>query len=472
MPFFKIVELCNSKKSFIFKNVFMKVIIIGAVAAGSKTAMKLKRLRPDWEIVIYTSDEEVSYSACGLPYYIAGSIKDVETLIIRKSSKYVELGINVNLKHLVKSINPDKKEVVIENLDTKNVFTDTYDKLVIATGAEPFVPDIKGVDLENVFTLRTLKDGENVKKAVLQSKKAVILGCGYIGIELLEAFVKQGLMVTVIQSSDTIMPIFDKDLSEIIQKYVVQKHLEQIKIINNATICSIEGEENRVKKVMTTIGKEIETDMVVLSVGVRPNVQFAVNAGVKLGVTGAIKVNSRMETNIKDIYACGDCVEKHHAVADVPCWIPLGSTANKEGRCCAINVSGEVDNFEGVLGSAVTRYFDFTMSMTGLTEKQAIKYGFEPISVVVRKNDKASYMPDVESIIIKLTADKNTQRILGAQGLGQGDVDKRINALTSALLSKMTIKEFFGNDMTYAPPFSTSIDPMLTAAQHLMSKFD
>ena len=449
----------------------MKVIIIGAVAAGSKTAMKLKRLRPDWDIVIYTSDNEVSYSACGLPYYIAGSIKEVETLIIRKSTKYAEQGINVNLRHLVKSIVPDKKEVVVENLDTGEVFNDVYDKLVIASGAIPFVPDIKGVDLENVFTLRTLEDGENIKKAVLQSKRAVILGCGYIGIELLEAFVKQGLMVTVIQSSDTIMPIFDNDLSEIIQKYVIQKHLEQVKIINNATIFTIEG-ENKVQKVITTDGKEIETDMVVLSVGVHPNVQFAVDAGIELGITGAIKVNSQMETNIKDIYACGDCVEKYHAVADVPCWIPLGSTANKEGRCCAINVSGEVDNFEGVLGSAVTRYFNFTMSMTGLTEKQALKYGFDPISVVVRKNDKASYMPDVESIIIKLTADKKTQRILGAQGLGQGDVDKRINALTGALLSKMTIREFFGNDMTYAPPFSTSIDPMLTAAQHLMSKFD
>lgn len=449
----------------------MKVIIIGAVAAGSKTAMKLKRLRPDWDIVIYTSDNEVSYSACGLPYYIAGSIKEVETLIIRKSSKYAEQGINVNLRHLVKSILPDKKEVVVENLDTGEVFNDIYDKLVIASGATPFVPDIKGVGLENVFTLRTLEDGGNIKKAVLQSKKAVILGCGYIGIELLEAFVKQGLMVTVIQSSDTIMPIFDNDLSEIIQKYVIQKNLEQIKIINNATICAIEG-ENKVQKVITTNGKKVETDMVVLSVGVRPNVKFAVDAGIELGVTGAIKVNSQMETNIKDIYACGDCVEKYHAVADVPCWIPLGSTANKEGRCCAINVSGDVDNFEGVLGSTVTRYFNFTMSMTGLTEKQALKYGFDPISVVVRKNDKASYMPDVKSIIIKLTADKKTQRILGAQGLGQGDVDKRINALTGALLSKMTIREFFGNDMTYAPPFSTSIDPMLTAAQHLMSKFD
>ena len=447
----------------------MKVIVIGAVAAGSKAAAKLKRLKPDWEILVYTADDNVSYSACGLPYYVAGSFKNVENLIIRRPAEYEKQGIQVKLRHLVKSINPDKKEIIIENLDNNETFTDNYDKLIIATGATPFVPDIKGVDLENVFTLRTLEDGVNLKNAVLQSKKAVILGCGYIGIELLEAFVKQGLMVNVIQGSDRIMPIFDDDLSDIIQSYVIQKNLGQVRILNNDTIASIEG-DGKVQKVITTRGFEVETDFVVLSVGVRANIQIAKEAGIEIGSTGAIKVNSRMETSVKDIYACGDCVEKYHAVADAPCWIPLGSTANKEGRCCAINVSGEVDEFEGVLGSAVTRYFDFSMSMTGLTEKQAIKYGFNPVSVVVNKNDKAGYMPNAENIIIKLVADKDTQRILGAQGLGQGDVDKRINTLTTALLSKMTVREFFGNDMTYAPPFSTSIDPMLTAAQNLMNK--
>lgn len=447
----------------------MKVIVIGAVAAGSKAAAKLKRLKPDWEILVYTADDNVSYSACGLPYYVAGSFKDVENLIIRRPAEYEKQGIQVKLRHLVKSINPDKKEIIIENLDNNETFTDNYDKLIIATGATPFVPDIKGVDLENVFTLRTLEDGVNLKNTVLQSKKAVILGCGYIGIELLEAFVKQGLMVNVIQGSDRIMPIFDDDLSDIIQSYVIQKNLGQVRILNNDTIASIEG-DGKVQKVITTRGFEVETDFVVLSVGVRANIQIAKEAGIEIGSTGAIKVNSRMETSVKDIYACGDCVEKYHAVADAPCWIPLGSTANKEGRCCAINVSGEVDEFEGVLGSAVTRYFDFSMSMTGLTEKQAIKYGFNPVSVVVNKNDKAGYMPNAENIIIKLVADKDTQRILGAQGLGQGDVDKRINTLTTALLSKMTVREFFGNDMTYAPPFSTSIDPMLTAAQNLMNK--
>ena len=447
----------------------MKVIVIGAVAAGSKAAAKLKRLKPEWDVIIYTADTNVSYSECGLPYYIAGSFKDAEKLVIRTPQDFEKQGIKVYTQHNVEQIKSDKKEITVKNLKTNEIFKDSYNKLIISTGASPFVPNIEGVNLQNVFTLRTIEDGIAIKNSVLQNKKAVIFGCGYIGIEMLEAFVKQGLMVNVIQRSNLIMSVFDDDMAEIIQKYVIQKNLEQVKIINNDNIISIKGND-KAESVTTEKDKNIETDIVLLSVGIRPNIKIAKQAGIEIGQTGAIKVNSRMETNIKDIYACGDCVEKHHIVADVPCWLPLGSTANKEGRCCAINVAGGHDEFEGVLGSAVTRYFDFTMSMTGLTEKQAKLYGFEPISVIVKKNDKAGYMPDVESIIIKLVADKNTQRILGAQGIGQGDVDKRINTLTGALLSKMTIKDFFGNDITYSPPFSTSIDPMLTAAQNLMTK--
>ncbi|MBR2526226.1 FAD-dependent oxidoreductase [bacterium] len=449
----------------------MKVIIIGAVAAGSKAAAKLKRLKPDWQVIIYTADNHISYSECGLPYYIAGAFKDVKKLVIRTPQDFEKQGVEVFIKHKVLKIFPDKKQILIKNLENNEDFIESYDKLIISTGARPYLPDIQGINIENVFTLRTIEDGIAIKNAVLQNKKAVILGGGYIGIELLEAFVKQGLYVNLIQSSDVIMSVFDIDLAQIIQKYVIQKNLEQVKIINNQTIKTIEG-NGTVQKVILSDGKEIQTDMVILSAGIRANSELAKDCAIELGETGAIKVNSRMQTNIEDIYACGDCVEKYHIVAQAPCWLPLGSTANKEGRCCAINVSGGFDEFEGVLGSAVTKYFDFTMSMTGLTEKQALKYGFEPISVIVRKNDKAGYMPDVESITIKLTADKNTKRLLGAQGLGQGDVDKRINTLTSALLSKMTIQEFFGNDITYAPPFSTSIDPMLTAAQNLMSKFN
>lgn len=447
----------------------MKVIIIGAVAAGSKCASKLKRLKPDWDIVIYTLDENVSYSACGMPYYIAGDISNAQKLVIRTVRDYENRGIKVFVNHKVEKILPGEKAICIKNIKTNEQYKDFYDKLVIATGARPLRYKIKNDNLANIFEFRTLQDGIKIKDTVLKSRKAVILGGGYIGIETLEAFLKQGLYVTLIQSASHIMSVFDEDMSEIVHKYIMQKDLEHVKIIINDTIDNFTGTDS-VKKVFTKNGLEVDTDLVLIATGVIPNVELAKDAGIELGITGAIKVTSRMETNIPDIYACGDCVEKYHIVGEAPCWIPLGSTSGKEGRCCAINVSGDFDEFEGVLGSAVTRYFDLTMAITGLTEKNSLKYGFEPVSVIVNKNDKADYMPDVKKVVIKLTADKRTKRILGAQAIGTGDADKRINTLTSALLSKMTINEFLGDDITYAPPYSTSIDLMFTAAQKLSKK--
>lgn len=447
----------------------MKVIVIGAVAAGSKAAAKLKRLKPDWEVVIYTADTNVAYSECGLPYYIGGAFADINNLVVRTPKAFENSGIAVKLQHKVEKIDSNTKQILVKNLETGEEFTDTYDKLIISTGARAFVPEAYKTNLKNVFTLRNLEDGFAIKQAILQSKKAVILGGGYIGIEMLEAFVKQNLQTTLIHSRDNIMSIFDPDMSEAIQKHVIQRDLENIRIIDNDTIAEIQGDDV-VKSVITKNGVKIDTDLVLLSIGVKPNVELAASAGIALGKTGAIKVNPKMETNLQDIYACGDCVEKYNIVADAPCWIPLGSTANKEGRCCAINVAGLNEDFTGVLGSVVSKYFNFTMSMTGLTETEAKKYGFDPVSVVVKKNDKAGYMPNAKRITLKLVADRTTNRILGAQGIGTGDVDKRINTLTSALLSKMTLQEFVGDDITYAPPFSTSIDLMLNAAQKLIHK--
>ena len=265
------------------------------------------------------------------------------------------------------------------------------------------------------------------------------------------------------------MSVFDIDLAQIIQKYVIQKNLEQVKIINNQTIKTIEG-NGTVQKVILSDGKEIQTDMVILSAGIRANSELAKDCGIELGETGAIKVNSRMQTNIEDIYACGDCVEKYHIVAQAPCWLPLGSTANKEGRCCAINVSGGFDEFEGVLGSAVTKYFDFTMSMTGLTEREAEQIGFTPVSVTIEKPDKVAFMPDASDITLKVIADKITGLILGGQAIGSFGADKRINSLATALLAHMTVNSFKNNDLTYSPPYSTTIDPLLDAMTLLCKK--
>lgn len=451
-----------------------KIVIIGGVAAGTKVAAKSRRLKPDSEINIYTDDTHVSYSACGLPFFIEGNFNDFDMLLSRSVEEFEESNIHIHLQHRCTKFLPETKQVVIFDMQKGEEFTVNYDKLVIATGARPFIPPIKNVSLKNVFTLRTLEDGINIKEKVLKSKKAVIVGGGYIGIELLEAFVKQGLKVTMIEFAPHIMPIFDDEISEIIKDHVLKKDGDKVEIINSDSVVELvgESEENEVKSVKTKNGLTIDTDLVIIATGVKPNVEIAVNAGIEIGETGAIKVNPKMQTNIEDIYAAGDCIEKTHMVSKTPVWVPLGSTANKEGRVAAINLCGGDECFDGILGSAVTRYFGFTMSITGLTEKQAAKLGYETVSVTVTKEDKVGYMPEAKNITIKLIADKKTKRLLGAQGIGCGDADKRVNTVATGLVCPMTIDDFYANDITYAPPYSPSIDPLLTAAEKLIEKLN
>lgn len=450
----------------------MKIVIVGGVAAGAKAAAKSRRLLPDAEIDIYTQDTHVSYSACGLPYYIEGNFEDYKTLLVRTPEEFALSGINVHLRHKITKIIPKTKQILVENLETPECFLVRYDKLILATGARPFIPNIKHVALNNVFTLRTIEDGIAIREKVESSKNAVIIGGGYIGIELLEACVKQGLYTTLIERNPTIMPMFDSDISELIKNQLMSINDGKFEIITSDSVTEMVGDNSGVTSVKTASGKEIETNLVILCAGVVPNVEVAIDAGISLGETGAIKVTPKMETNISDIYACGDCVEEIHLISNTPVWVPLGSNANKEGRCAAMNACGFEDEFPGVLASAVTRCMKLTMSMTGLTETQAKKLGYETVSATVTKYDKVGYMPDANNITLKLVADKKTKRLIGGQGIGAGDADKRINTLATALIAKLTVDEFYNNDLTYSPPFSPTIDPLLNAAKILISKLE
>lgn len=448
-----------------------KIVIIGGVAAGPKAAAKSRRLNPDAQINIYTEDTHVSYSACGLPFFVEGNFNDPAMLIARTPEEFEQENIHIHLRQRAIKIIPDEKKVLIKNLDDDIEYSVEYDKLVIATGAKPIIPPIKNIELENVFTLRTMEDGFNIKDKLSQINNVTIIGGGYIGIEMLEAFVKQGKKVTLVEFAPRIMPIFDDEIAELIQGHILERDSERVEIITSDAVVELVG-DGVVRAVKTKKGREIKTDLVLVATGVKPCVQLAIDAGIELGVTGAIKVDSRMKTNIDDIYAAGDCIENVQIVSKTPTWVPLGSTANKEGRCAAINLCGGDEEFEGVLGSAVTRYFGFTMSITGLTEKEAQKLGLEPVSVMVTKKDKVGYMPEAKNITIKLIADKNTQKLLGAQAIGCGDADKRVNAVTSSLTCGMSVKNLLSTDMTYAPPYSPSIDPLLTAAQKLLDKLN
>jgi NADPH-dependent 2,4-dienoyl-CoA reductase/sulfur reductase-like enzyme len=447
----------------------MKIIIIGGVAAGAKAAAKSRRMLPDAEIYIYTQEKFVSYSACGLPYYIEGNFEDWRKLIIRSVEEFEKSNIHIRTLHkITKILTADKKIVVKDLLNNESKFVD-YDKLVIATGAVPDMSAFPELKLKNIFTLRTLDDGIAIKDTMQKVNNITLIGGGYISIELLEAFVKNGKNVTLIEKAPYILSVFDEDIASLIQSYILENSNNQVKFLLEDSVKEFLGHDT-VNGVLTTKGSGFETEMVVISAGVKPVVDLAEDAGIKLGVTGAIKVNSRMETSIKDIYACGDCAEKVNMISNTPVWIPLGSTANKEGRTAAVNLCGGSEDFEGVLGSAVTRFFDLNISMSGLSEKEAQKLGYDTVSVIITKKDKAGYMPEVENITIKLVADRRSHRILGAQAIGCGDADKKVNNISVGLKNRITVEDLLDVDFTYAPPFSTSIDILHTTARMLKSK--
>ena len=447
----------------------MKIIIIGGVAAGAKAAAKSKRLLPEADVHIYTQDTHVSYSECGLPYYIAGDFADWEKLIVRTVDEFERSGINVHTEHRVTKILPADKKILVKNLNLNTCNFVEYDRLIIATGAVPKIPEIKNFKLKNVYTLRTLEDGINIKESMEKSQRITIVGGGYIGVELIESFVKNEKQVTLVERSPFILSVFDEDISSLIQTFVLENSNGLVKIINEDDVTEFVGEEC-VTGILTAKGCGFETDMVVIASGVSPVVDIAKDAGIELGITGAIKVNSRMQTNIRDIYACGDCVEKVNMISNSPMWLPLGSTANKEGRIAAINACGGSEDFEGILGSAVLRYHALNISMTGLTEKSAQKIGYDTVSVVITKRDKAGYMPEVQNVTLKLIADRRSHRVLGAQAIGCGDADKRVNTVSVGLLGGMKVEDLLDVDLTYAPPFSTSIDILISAARILKSK--
>lgn len=433
----------------------MRILVIGAVAAGTSAAAKARRNTEDAEIVIYEKDSYISYSGCGMPYFLGGEVSDGKDLTPRDPLFFkTKYNVDILIGHEVLSIDKENKTLEVKNLETGNVFTDTYDKLIIATGARSVIPPIKGKEKEHVFSLRNIGDMYKIKKFIdnKNPKKAVIVGTGFIGLELTENFKNIGIDVTLVEMLPQVTPGLDSDMA-----VYVEKALEKNGVL---VITGNSANEIMDDKVILADKREVEADMVIIATGVRPNVDLAAAAGIKLGSFGAIAVDTRMETSEKDIYAAGDCIEQFHLVTGKPVYSPLGSTANKTGRIAGNNAAGGDLEFRGILGTGIFKVFDLTVAQTGLTEKEAIKEGYD-ISVSHNiKPNKPEYLGGKE-MVIKSIADKKDGRLIGVEIVGEEGVDKRIDVFATLITFGAKVSDLVHLDLAYAPPFSTTKDPVM-----------
>ena len=448
----------------------MKILIVGGVAAGTKAAAKLKRENRDADVTILTKSQDISYAGCGLPYFVGGLIPTREELIVNTPAKYMGLtGAKVQTGIEVTRVDAAGKKVTGKNLQTGESTEYTYDKLIIASGASPIVPGFEGKDLPGVYTMRTPDDATGLRSFIeeKQCKRAVVVGGGFIGLEIAENLKEQGLQVTVVDLAKQIMPnVFDEEMA-----LYVKKHLNKqgVKVMTGVSVEGILGTD-AVEGIQTDAGK-IVADVVVLSIGIRPNTAFLSDTGIDM-VKGCIQVNEKMETSVADIYAAGDCTMVTNRITGKGQWSAMGSTANYAGRMLAQILNGKEKAYPGCLGTGVVKLPGLNGGRTGLTEVQAKENGFDVVTVTCVVDDKAHYYPGAGSFITKLIADKTSHKLLGLQVLGSGAVDKMTDIAVTGISMGAVLEDFDGMDFSYAPPFSTAIHPFVQACYILLNKID
>ncbi len=434
----------------------MKLIVIGGVAAGASAAVKARRTSEDWEIVIYEKGDYISYANCGMPYYIGNVIKNREDLLV-VTPAYLKrrFNIEVKTKHEVLKIKPEQKRVIIKDISSGSVFEDKYDKLIIATGAVPVIPD--SIKDERVFSLYTLSDMDRIKRFIEENKpeKALVLGGGFIGIEMAENLKTLGMKVTIVEKMPQILPPFDTEMAQIVKLKLLKSG---INVITSAGVEKVEG-----KTAILENGMSIDFDIAIASLGVKPNSKLALEAGISVGLRDSIKVNRFMETSIKDVLAAGDVVENFYRINNEPTWIPLAGSANKQGRIAGYNaVSLDKKEYKGTLGTAIAKFENCVFATTGFNERKMMQEGSDYICFYLVSGDHADYYPGSKTMYIKVIGDKKG-RILGAQIVGEEGVDKRIDVFASAIYAGLTFEDLESLDLAYAPPFSSAKDPVIVA---------
>ncbi|QNO13740.1 FAD-dependent oxidoreductase [Alkalicella caledoniensis] len=444
----------------------MKFVVIGAVAAGMSAASKAKREDPSMEVEVYTLEDHISYAACGLPYYIEGKIEEKEKLIARSEEKFAKQGIRIFTKHWVEKIDPERNIITVMNPDGAELIVD-YDKLLIATGASAIMPPLPGIDLENIFTVKNIPEADKVRNQIPKAKKVVIVGGGYIGLEMIDAFYPFGMDITVIEKAPQLMGNIDKEMAEIIDDHLYDKG---IKVKLGEAVEAFTG-HGKVQMVKTDKG-EYPADIVIMAIGVTPNSKLAKDAGIKLGVKNAIKVNRSMETSQKNIYAAGDCVGAYHLQYEDDAYIPLGTTANKQGRVAGENIAGGEVEFQGVIGTGIMKILDLEVGRTGLNTREAemLKKDFFDINITIP--NIASYYPGYDKGKLKLIVEKGTGKVLGGQIVGPPLTAKRIDVIATSIQAGFTVRDMSKLDLAYAPPFSSVWDPVLMAANVAVNELE
>lgn len=443
-----------------------RLVVIGGNAAGLSAASKAKRVMPDLEVIVFEKTGFVSYGACGLPYFVGDMIQKPEELVSLTARQLTEnRGIKTCIGHDVLSIDRGQKQVHVRDTQSGNVFAQEYDYLVVSTGASPIVPRIPGVDLQGVHVLRSVEDGISLKHQVKSgAKRAIIIGGGLIGMEVAEQMRQSGLAVEVVEAMDRLIPVFEPaysaELMQVLADQGITVHL-------NARAEQILG-ETKARGVRLSDGSSLEGDLVLVSIGVMPNSKLAQECGLALGFKGGIIVDERMRTSDPSIWACGDCVQMIHLLNNTVCYIPMGTTANKQGRIAGSDIVGERAAFHGVLGSQVTKVFELYLAATGLSLAQAKDAGFEAVASSIEKNDLASYYPGGGLNKITLILDKVDGRLLGANGIGTASIAGRMNVLVAAITMGMTVDALNELDFVYSPSSAPVYDPLLIAASQAM----
>ncbi|MGD8895429.1 MAG: FAD-dependent oxidoreductase [Acidobacteriota bacterium] len=442
-----------------------RIVVVGGVAAGMSAASQAKRRQPEAEVVVLERGPYVSYAACGMPYNIEDPARTMDDLVVLTPADVRERDIDLRLRHRALAVDPSRGTVTVQDLGGGGTVDLAYDALVLATGAAPILPPIAGLDQPGIFLLRELTDGQALKRHLAETRpaRAVIVGAGYIGMEMAEALRRRGVAVTVLERMEQVVPGFDPAIASLVVD-ALQRH--GVTVDTGVTVESVEEGDNAgdARLTVRTDRGLVPTDMVLVSVGVRPRVELARSAGVALGETGAIAVDEEMHTSVPGVFAAGDCAEARHIVSGRPVWIPLGTTANKQGKVAGANAAGAAERFPGVAGTAAFRIFDLEVGRTGLSPTEAARVGLEAVAAVSRQPSHAHSVPGASPITTILSVDRKTGRLLGAEMAGVGVVAKRIDVLATALHAGLTVEALVELDLSYAPPFAPVYDPVLIAA--------